>query len=173
MNWPSDADLSGSRVTQYSDIWVRADGVEWELLLDRSAQELHTAMRSLAKRDMHPVHVYGYARFGASYFIAIFEKQPGLEVAISLDMPPSEMQRDHEIRTKEGWRPKTITGYQKGRDFFATLWGKRPLGAARYGEFADDIDKYLGEQAQPGMRLVFLSAYSSAGGTRYNLIWDR
>jgi hypothetical protein len=159
---------------RYSDVWIQARGVDWIVHREMSADALRAAVSEMAKKGLHPVHVYGYAADGRSQFIAIFERQQGESNIVSIDMPGPDTQKVLDSHVKQDYRPKSISGYRiGGSDYLTTLWAKGRAASSNFGLTEKNLDAALTQRKQQGLHLTYLSVYAGLGGLRHNLIWER
>lgn len=160
---------------RYADVWARGNSSDWIVRREMSAEMLSLALKELATRGLHAVHVYGYSAGSASQFIAIFERHNGEPNIVSIDTPAAENQKVWDENIKQGYRPTAISGYRiANSDYLTTLWEKgRRGGASQFGVTEKNVDSVIAARKNQDLRLVYVSAYSGLGGARFNLIWDR
>lgn len=165
---------AGSRGVRYADRWTKAQSKDWLVHRQLSADNLNTAIIELAKRRLHPVHIYGLAANGTSQFIVIFEPQQGEANVVSIDTPASENTKEWDRHLKQGYRPRTITGYRIGNaDYLTTLWEKGPLFASQFGITENNLNSIIKQRTDQGLTLTYLNVYAGLGGLRHNLIWEK
>jgi hypothetical protein len=159
---------------RYADVWRQGRAADWTVRREMSADELRAAVSEMAKRGLHPVHVYGYAANGRSQFIAIFERQTGESNTISIDTPASDTGKDWDSHIKQGNRPKSISGYRiGGGDYLTTLWERGRVLSTQFGVTEKNLDATVTQRKKQGLHLTYLSVYAGSGGLRHNLIWEK
>lgn len=164
----------GTSGIRYATSWTSGRSAQWEIRREMSAETLRAAIRELAQRGLHPVHVYGFAAAGQSQFVAIFERQTGEANIVGIDTPATETQKDWDSRLKDGYRPRSISGYRISNiDYLTTLWEKGPNWSSQFGIMEKNVDSIISARKGQGLHLIYLTAYSGLGGPRYNMIWDK
>src|ERR1700756_832643 len=91
-------------------------------------------------------------------------------------MTAAQFQSTFDDLFKQGYRLKTISGYESGgSERFAALWVKEagPAWYARAGLSAADYQKAFDDYAKQGFRLTWVSAHDAGGTTRFEGIWEK
>ena len=139
-----------------------------------TAAELQNLIDQLAKDGMQPVHLYGYARGGLANFAAIFEQSETPRIA-KYDLARNELQRVSDEYFKQGYWRKVVSGYLVGQtESWAAVWEKR--AGTFQGRINMTLEQYQGiseNLSKQGARPILLTAFSTPGGPKFNISWER
>ena len=120
--------------------------------------------------------ISGYEHGGEARYAAIWDKRPGPAWAARHGLSNGEYQRTFDDLTKQGYRPKVVSGYAVGgQDRYAAMWEKAdgPAWAARHGltsaQYQAAFDQFVGQ----GFRLTWVSIYAVGGQDHYAAIWEK
>jgi hypothetical protein len=109
-------------------------------------------------------------------FVASWDKAaPGPWVARH-GLSSADYQRTFDDFTRQGYRLRSISGYESGgQDLYAAVWDKRAGGAwvARHGLTSAQYQQAFDEFTQQGYRLRLVNGYSLQGQDRYAALWEK
>jgi CubicO group peptidase (beta-lactamase class C family) len=169
--WISAHELGGE--LRYAGIYERTDLPVRRVRLGIASNHLRSMLAEFAKEGLQPVHLYGYSAAGVASFAVIFENRDDAPL-INFDLAPPDFQKFTEEQTKQGYRPKMVSGYRVGnREYRAGIWEKT-TGAAWFSRVGP-VGGYLtlhDNMAYQGYRPLFLAVFSVGNLVRAASIWE-
>ncbi|MET0631310.1 MAG: hypothetical protein ABWY92_10650 [Xanthobacteraceae bacterium] len=172
MTWIGVHEIGGQ--PRYASLFEKKPTAAWRVQSGLSASELQNLIDEVAKAGMQPVHLYGYARGGLANFAAIFEQSETPRIA-KYDLARNELQRVSDEYFKQGYWRKVVSGYLVGQtESWAAVWEKR--AGTFQGRINMTLEQYQGiseNLSKQGARPILLTAFSTPGGPKFNISWER
>jgi len=160
---------------RFAAIWEKSAGPAWVARHNLTAAQYQSTFDSLVRNGYRLRHVSGYTVKGQELYAAIWDRSSGPAWVARHRLTSSQYQQVFTDLTRKGYRLEVVSGYQVGgTDRYAALWEKRsgPLFAARHGipgtAYQDVFDNFGYQGYEP----VFVNAFASAGGARFNAVWE-
>ncbi|HEX3092974.1 MAG TPA: serine hydrolase [Candidatus Angelobacter sp.] len=173
LTWVSAHNSGGS--TRFEGIWEKNTGAAWQARHNMTAADYQKTFDDLTKQGYRLVHVSGYETGGQERFAAIFDKSGGPAWQARHHMTGAEYQKAFDDFAKQGYRLKEVSGYNVGgQDMYAAIWEKNSGGTwfARNGVpdawHQNVYDNFYYQGNEP----VYISAFSSGGAGKMNVIWN-
>ncbi len=173
LTWVSAHNVGGN--TRFEGIWEKNTGAAWQARHNMTAADYQKTFDDLTKQGYRLVHISGYETGGQERFAAIFDKSGGPAWQARHHMSAADYQKAFDDFVKQGYRLKEVSGYNVGgQDMYAAIWEKSG-GVTWYSRngipdagYQNVYDNFYYQGNQP----VYISAFSSGGAGKLNVIWD-
>jgi len=173
LTWVSAHNVGGN--TRFEGIWEKNTGATWQARHNMTAADYQKTFDDLTKQGYRLAHISGYETAGQERFAAIFDKSGGPAWQARHHMTGAEYQKAFDDFAKQGYRLKEVSGYNVGgQDMYAAIWEKNSGGTwfARNGVpdawYQNVYDNFYYQGNEP----VYISAFSSGGAGKMNVIWN-
>lgn len=90
-------------------------------------------------------------------------------------MSSAQYQQQFKQLTRQGYRLKSVTGYEDHGLRYAALWVKEsgPAWTARHGMTAAQYQRAFNDFASKGYRLTYINGYAVGSSARFAAIWEK
>jgi len=161
---------------RFAAIWDQSTGPEWTARYGMSSEDYQRELEAQRNRGFRPVLVNGYTLKGTDRYVAIWEKDSGVEWIARHGLTSSQYQQEFDQHFAQGYRLVHISGYAVGGEpRYATIWDKSegPQWIARYGMSSKEYQFEFDERAASDYRLKTVSGYYADGQYLYAAIWEQ
>jgi hypothetical protein len=158
----------------FAGVWLKdKTRRKWFMVRNYNLEQIYKAIEEQKDKGMQPVFLAGYNLGSAQRFSAIFNVSKGSSWTSRYNMTGTELQKAYDELSPKGFRPITISGYQRGdATRFAAVFIKDP-GAwqARHNLTATRLDEEFRKWTDKDYRPLSVSAYYVGDELRYAAIW--
>lgn len=159
---------------RFAAIWEKKTGA-WAGRHNLTAEAYQNAYDDLDRKGYKLRQVCGYVINGKEYFAATWDKDSRGSIIARHNLTAKQYQDAFDDFTSKGYVLTCISGYTKaGVDLYAAVWEKKasPQWFTRHGVSEISYQPVSDNMYYQGYVPVFLNAFASVAGAKYNAIWE-
>ena len=159
---------------RFAAIWEKTTGPAWIARHNMTSSQYQSYFNNYVSQGYRLKTVSGYTSGGSSRFAAIWEKTTGPAWVARHNMTSSQYQSYFNIYVNQGYRLKTVSGYEvNGSPRFAAIWEKvsGSTWVARHNMTSKQFQNYINTYVNKGYKIQDVNGYTSGGSPRFAALW--